>query len=336
MSALERILNTSHVGDIDRVDLDVIAMAGCSLDMSPGKNWVEKQGGLPEYICEIARAIMRGGTPRSRAIAIAVSRVKRWAVDPTKNADTRAKAAKAIAEWEAKKAKSHAKTAAKKIAASFSIDSDINNVLVLSNMSFPVDVVRNAFDEQQRKYRLAYRAKNPFTDSEDVPRLRLVELWSDHVIASDGYNDGAKLYRVNYTVDVNHNVVFGEMQEVVRKYIPVGVIDNGPSDSELEQLMATQSPCGERVAMSSASGRDDANLVLQLAALNPTPEERKRWASEGVAMPDGSYPIPTVVYLRAAIRSYGRAKPEDRGRVRAHIKKRARALGRADLIPEGW
>lgn len=105
------------------IDDAIIALAGCTLDFHPGKsNWVEDNGGLPNYICEIARAILRdeatGGAPPtksvSRAIAIAVGRVKRWASGVGVKADTQAKAAKAVAQWEALKAKAHAKSAAKK------------------------------------------------------------------------------------------------------------------------------------------------------------------------------------------------------------------------------
>ncbi len=96
---------------------DVVLLVGCSLDRSPGKNWVENSGGLPEYICRIARAIHRSGHSISNSIQIAISRVKAWAsgrddVDP----DTRAKAAKAVAQWEALKAKNKVKKGAKKAA----------------------------------------------------------------------------------------------------------------------------------------------------------------------------------------------------------------------------
>lgn len=83
----------------------IVAFAGCSLDESPGSNWVEKAGGLPEYICEIARAIKKTGKTTSSAIAIAVSRVKVWASGKGVDKDTQAKAAKALAQWEAKRAK---------------------------------------------------------------------------------------------------------------------------------------------------------------------------------------------------------------------------------------
>ena len=63
-------------------------------------------------------------------------------------------------------------------------------------------------------------------------------------------------------------------------------------------------------------------------------EARKRLAGEGKAMPDGSFPIVTEEDLRNAIQAIGRAK--DPAKAKAHIKKRARALGKGDLIPEGW
>lgn len=63
-------------------------------------------------------------------------------------------------------------------------------------------------------------------------------------------------------------------------------------------------------------------------------EARKRLAEEGKAMPDGSFPIVTEEDLRNAIQAIGRAS--DPAKAKAHIKKRARALGKGDLIPEGW
>jgi len=65
-------------------------------------------------------------------------------------------------------------------------------------------------------------------------------------------------------------------------------------------------------------------------------DKRKEMAKKGQAMPDGSYPISTVGDLKNAIRAYGRAKEGDKAKVRRHIKKRARGLGKTDLIPESW
>jgi phage head maturation protease len=63
-------------------------------------------------------------------------------------------------------------------------------------------------------------------------------------------------------------------------------------------------------------------------------KERKRLARQGLALPDGSYPIVTVEDLQNAIRAYGRAS--DKERVKRWIIRRARALGRTDLLPDEW
>lgn len=85
--------------------------SSASLDRSPRSNWVEQNGDLPAYVREVARAIHEDhGTPLDRAIPMAIGRIKKWAAGVGNvNADTRAKAAKAVAEWEALKAKARAK-----------------------------------------------------------------------------------------------------------------------------------------------------------------------------------------------------------------------------------
>ena len=114
----------------------IVAFAGCSLDESPGSNWVQEAGGLPEYICEIARAVKRTGKTTSEAISIAVSRVKVWASGKGVDKDTQAKAAKAVAEWEAKKAKSKAKTKAKDAVKASHIIDDISDTDLLRIVAF--------------------------------------------------------------------------------------------------------------------------------------------------------------------------------------------------------
>lgn len=76
-------------------------------------NWVDKTGGLDPFLRAIAHALIRErGMSESHAIATAVAICKRWASGAGHvSAETRAKAAAAIADWEAKKAASHAKSA---------------------------------------------------------------------------------------------------------------------------------------------------------------------------------------------------------------------------------
>lgn len=104
---------------------EVKSSAYPTLERVPGKqNWVDHAGGLPKYIERIAKHLhYEKGFPIGTAIAIAVNTVKRWATAGavTKTgkgaghqvtAATRAKAAKAVAQWEAKKAKGKAKAVA--------------------------------------------------------------------------------------------------------------------------------------------------------------------------------------------------------------------------------
>lgn len=79
-------------------------------------NWVDKVGGLPKFIKRIKNHLTAKGMPLSRAIATAVNVVKKmcasgdtnWPGKQNVNAGSRAQACAASAEWEAKKARSHA------------------------------------------------------------------------------------------------------------------------------------------------------------------------------------------------------------------------------------
>lgn len=88
-----------------------------SLKRTPERDsWVENVGGLPKYIDEIARSIKaRRGVTTSQAVQLAIGAVRRWARGGDNvNADTRAKATAALADWERKKVQSKAKTLAKR------------------------------------------------------------------------------------------------------------------------------------------------------------------------------------------------------------------------------
>jgi hypothetical protein len=63
-------------------------------------------------------------------------------------------------------------------------------------------------------------------------------------------------------------------------------------------------------------------------------KEREKAAEKGQAMPHGGFPVKSSKDLRNAIQAVGRAK--DPAAAKAHIKKRARALGLTKLIPESW
>ena len=62
--------------------------------------------------------------------------------------------------------------------------------------------------------------------------------------------------------------------------------------------------------------------------------ERKKDAEEGVAMPDGAYPIRSAKDVENAVRDYFRSgKKAD---VKAHIIARAKAIGAESALPDDW
>lgn len=110
--------------------------------------------------------------------------------------------------------------------------------------------------------------------------------------------------------------------------------DEGPEDDEDNEDIVTGYD-----AYADLSGDEEANWLASVQAedgnfRNYDAEARKRMAKDGTALPDGSFPIADEEDLRNAIQAIGRAS--DPAAAKAHIKKRARALGHAELIPEGW
>lgn len=67
-----------------------------------------------------------------------------------------------------------------------------------------------------------------------------------------------------------------------------------------------------------------------------TAEQRRRYAKSGVAMGDGSFPIPDCSAAEDAIHSQGRTPEGNRGSVRAHIRKRVGSLGCSGGIFDGY
>lgn len=65
-------------------------------------------------------------------------------------------------------------------------------------------------------------------------------------------------------------------------------------------------------------------------------EKRDALAKEGKALKDGSFPIENAADLRRAVHAYGRANDAKKASVRRHIVKRARSLGKTEMIPSDW
>lgn len=200
---------------LDNEDVMMIELAtsSASLDRSPKKNWVENAGELPPYIRKLARAIEKSGKTLSAAIAIAISRVKRWASGGDDvEADTRAKAAKALAQWEALKAKNKAKKVVK------ATNSEGQDYVFLTSVgSFNTDLVRRAWDNFERDRRRAARQNSDSIEdaSEAVPYSYVRELWTDYIIIDQ---ENGVLFKIPYEVSGN-TVTFKEPVRVKQAFV---------------------------------------------------------------------------------------------------------------------
>jgi hypothetical protein len=235
----------------DREDMGLVLLlaggGGCSLDSSPGKNWVENSGGLPDYICRIAKSISKGGKSKSAAIAIAVSRVKAWAAGGDDvDADTRAKAGKAVAEWEALKAKNKAR----KVVKASRIDG--SGYLQLSNTddSFNTEIVKTAWrqatDEARKYARAQAKAQGLGYDSyESVPYSYIRELWTDYIIVEVEGNQ-SNFLKVPFTVSGNA-VSFGDPTAVKVAYVPVESIALSSNERQLLGSLLTPPSVADQV-----------------------------------------------------------------------------------------
>jgi hypothetical protein len=79
---------------------------------------------------------------------------------------------------------------------------------------------------------------------------------------------------------------------------------------------------------------DDQPVMCEFIKREFSPKDRKQLASEGKALEDGSFPIVTEADLHNAISAFGRAS--DKGKAKAHITARAKAMGMSSALPDGW
>lgn len=322
------------------------------LERSPGRNdnWVEATGGLPSYIERIAKHLhYERGYTISNAIATAVNTVKRWARGGTVTKSgttkrvskaTQAKAAAALASWERKKAQAKARRVA-------NLATPLDERILMIDLSYNMEMVRNAFGAEEEKRRVAWRKRHPYKpgaiDTTPMYPYRYVkEVWSDYLIIQ---GENGKHFKIPYKVDEKNNrVQFGTEVEVKPTFVELA--------SSVRTCSYCDSPATKSVVWNDGKSvvtvcpghvanarKRVAMLKEKVEAVNDlaTPfktELRRRLAAKGEAMPDGSFPIRNVADLRNAIRAIGRAK--NPAAAKRHIIKRARALNATNLLPQTW
>lgn len=113
----------------------------------------------------------------------------------------------------------------------------------------------------------------------------------------------------------------------------------------VKEALAALAAGGATIAAESVKTDDAApQVVVNVSVISapPTADKadlsaagRKKAAASGAAMSDGAYPISTKADLRKAIGAVGRGGA-DHDKIRAHIIKRAKALGLEALVPDNW
>ena len=89
---------------------------------------------------------------------------------------------------------------------------------------------------------------------------------------------------------------------------------------------------GVELGMVDEKTKNKVTEVLQKAEFDT--KERKKLAKKKEAESDGSYPIRNESDLSNAIKAYGRSK--DKEKTKSWIKKRAKELGKENMLPETW
>jgi HK97 family phage prohead protease len=303
--------------------------SSASLNESPKKNWVENAGDLPRYIREIARSIReKRGLPLSQAIPIAIAQIKKWAAggDNVK-ADTRAKAAKALAEWEALKAKNRARMAkpGKKTASGYDPAVETGETAGTKAVQRTVEVkeypyvagsheerreaLRAALDEKFKPQRVSHEGSD--TRPADV-WVEMVATFDDHVIVrvhdwGESSNANDETWWIDYSWDNGGQVLLGEPRDVK---IDVTVDVHDPSltpDPYVESVegefigaaakalvLCAESKAGRVLSTANAERLRQAyehlGAVLAAAGVEVGPAARDDDGADSTATPDTTAP----------------------------------------------
>ena len=108
--------------------------------------------------------------------------------------------------------------------------------------------------------------------------------------------------------------------------------ETDPADIDADDANYDTDSPADLAAVGKDSEPDDDDDDVEKRTF--TSDQRKRLASSGKALPDGSYPIENKSDLHNAIQAFGRAK--NKGKAKAHIIARAKALGATSMLPDDW
>jgi len=104
-------------------------------------------------------------------------------------------------------------------------------------------------------------------------------------------------------------------------------------EDRLQEAVEARKTAPNSTAFVRARARETV-LRRQLEEREFTAQKREKLAAKGHAMPHGGFPIENAEDLSNAVKALGRAKNPDAAK--AHIIKRAKALGLTSKLPDGW
>ncbi len=305
-----------------------------------GPNWVTKTDpakGLHPYLRAIVHALIRSGHSEQDSVRLAIGIVKRWARGEGKvTKATRARAAQAVAEWEALKAKDHGRhlTGDDRMAIQLAaLDVSRLDKAALIRMAKMVET----WPEERRgpaKAAIAKRAKalgmEPDGDGDydyDVPRLNSTpaDRTSTMMAASQ---DGLELTR---------DGKLRSPKDLHRAYANLHKLPL-PLQTRARAMILKRARTMASPAMRHLAA--DGQPAVELGG-GPSVAERRALLARGQALPPlpGSdrprYPISDADSLHKAVKAVGRGKTGHPA-LRAYIKRVAAKLGLSSLIPEDW
>lgn len=169
----------------------------------------------------------------------------------------------------------------------------------------------------------------------DGEYVRVPMVMMDQALIS-AYERGTKQLSMGYSTDLKWRT---------------GVVDSGPDAGQSYDAVQTAIRGNHLAVVPLARGGDQLrigdfrDLVEQINDdyigdsdemydRDFSTEQREKLAASGAAMPGGGFPIKSLGDLKNAIRAIGRA--HDPSAAKAHIIKRAKALGAEKELPETW
>jgi hypothetical protein len=162
-------------------------------------------------------------------------------------------------------------------------------------------------------------------------------IWLSGAVRSDAPSERVRDMRAN-PPSGDWRMENGSRELVAVLSVPVGgfpvpryeahVVATGAAEEEVTALIATGYAPGVVPEFTGARRRTLVSLGRRRIELRDFPAAtRKRMAKAGTARPDGSYPIASCEDAVNARRAIGRAAPGEQDAVKAHIRKREKALG---------